>query len=206
MRPLDHGADLVIHSLTKYYNGHGDAMGGAVIGARDLIEEVRTGAMWHVGGAISPFNAWLIMRGSTTLPLRLQRQCENAQAVAVFLAADPRVAYVTYPGLPGHDQHGAAVAQLTGGFGGVVSFALPGTHEDRLRFANDLRVITSAVSLGHDETLIAYEKYPEGPAAAFAPPFREHGLIRLAIGLEAKEDLIADLDAALATARPDSWT
>jgi cystathionine beta-lyase/cystathionine gamma-synthase len=200
VRPLDHGADLVIHSLTKYYNGHGDAMGGVVIGARDLVEETRTGAMWHVGGAISPFNAWLIMRGSTTLPLRLQRQCENAQALAEFLVADPRVAHVAYPGLAHHDQHDAAVAQLTGGFGGVVAFALPGSHEDRLRFVNDLRVITSAVSLGHDETLVSYEEYPEGLAAACAAPFRGHGLIRLAVGLEAADDLIADLDAALTTA------
>jgi cystathionine beta-lyase/cystathionine gamma-synthase len=200
MRPLDHGADLVIHSLTKYYNGHGDAMGGVIIGDRELVEETRTGAMWHAGGAISPFNAWLIMRGSTTLPLRLQRQCENAQAVAEFLEADPRVVHVSYPGLPSHGQHDAAVAQLTGGFGGVVSFAVGGTHADRLRFVNDLRVITSAVSLGHDETLVAYEEYPEGPAKAFAQPFRDHGLVRLAIGLEAVEDLIADLDASLTTA------
>jgi cystathionine beta-lyase/cystathionine gamma-synthase len=200
MRPLDHGADLVMHSLTKYYNGHGDAMGGVVIGNRDLVERTRTGAMWHAGGAISPFNAWLIMRGSTTLPLRLERQCRTAQTIAEFLAADPRVAYVSYPGLPQHDQHPTAAAQLTGGFGGVVSFALGGQHEDRLRFVNDLRVITSAVSLGHDETLVAYEEYPEGPAAAFARPFREHGLIRLAIGLEAQGDLIADLGASLTTA------
>jgi canavanine-gamma-lyase len=200
MRPLDHGADLVIHSLTKYYNGHGDAMGGVVIGDRTLVDQVRTGAMWHAGGAISPFNAWLIMRGSTTLPLRLARQCQNAQAVAEFLEADPRVVHVSYPGLPGHDQHGAAAAQLSGGFGGVVSFAIGGAHEDRLRFVNDLRLITSAVSLGHDETLVAYEEYPDGPAAAFAQPFREHGLVRLAIGLEAAPDLIADLDASLTTA------
>ena len=200
MRPLDHGADLVIHSLTKYYNGHGDAMGGVVIGNRDLVEQTRTGAMWHAGGAISPFNAWLIMRGSTTLPLRLERQCQNALAVAEFLHADPRVVHVAYPGLPGHDQHQAAIEQLTNGFGGVVSFAIGGTHHDRLRFVNDLRVITSAVSLGHDETLIAYEEYPEGPANAFAQPFRDHGLIRLAIGLEAKEDLIADLETSLTTA------
>lgn len=200
MRPLDHGADLVVHSLTKYYNGHGDAMGGAVIGARDLVEQTRTGALWHAGGAISPFNAWLIMRGSTTLPLRLARQCESALAVAQFLEADPRVVHVAYPGLPGHPQHEAARAQLYGGFGGVVSFALAGSHEDRLRFVDDLRVVTSAVSLGHDETLVAYEEYPEGPAAAFAEPFREHGLVRLAVGLEAQEDLVADLDAALTTA------
>ncbi|MGJ9421923.1 trans-sulfuration enzyme family protein [Aeromicrobium sp. CF3.5] len=200
MRPLDHGADVVVHSLTKYYNGHGDAMGGVVIGRRDFVEDVRTGAMWHAGGAISPFNAWLIMRGSTTLPLRLQRQCESAQAVAEFLEADRRVVHVSYPGLLGHDEHDLARTQLATGFGGVVSCALGGTHEDRLRFVNDLRVITSAVSLGHDETLVAYEQYPDGRAAAFAQPFRECGLIRLAIGLEASEDLVADLDASLTTA------
>jgi cystathionine beta-lyase/cystathionine gamma-synthase len=154
----------------------------------------------HAGGAISPFNAWLIMRGSTTLPLRLQRQCETAQAVAEFLEKDPRVVHVAYPGLPSHDQHHSAAEQLSGGFGGVMSFAIGGTHADRLRFVNDLRVITSAVSLGHDETLVAYEEYPAGPAKAFAQPFRDHGLVRLAIGLEAVEDLIADLDASLTTA------
>ncbi|KRF15544.1 cystathionine gamma-lyase [Nocardioides sp. Soil797] len=200
MRPLDLGADLVMHSLTKYYNGHGDAMGGVVIGGGTLVDEVRTGALWHAGGAISPFNAWLIMRGSTTLPLRLRRHCENALAIAEFLAADPRVVHVAYPGLAGHGQRESATAQLREGFGGVVSFALGGTHEDRLRFVNDLRVITSAVSLGHDETLVAYEEYPDGPASAFAAPFREHGLVRLAVGLESPEDLVADLDAALTTA------
>lgn len=200
LRPLELGAGLVIHSLTKYCNGHGDAMGGAVIGAAALIDRIRSDALISVGGAISPFNAWLIMRGSTTLPLRLRRQCENAQAIAEFLTADPRVAHVSYPGLPDHPQHSVAAAQLTGGFGAVVSFAVAGAHADRVRFVNDLRVITSAVSLGHDETLIAYEQYPDGPAAAFDAPFREHGLIRLAIGLEATDDLIADLDAALTSA------
>ena len=206
MRPLENGADLVMHSLTKYYNGHGDAMGGVVIGARELVEQTRTGAMWHAGGAISPFNAWLIMRGSTTLPLRLQRQCENAQAVAEFLEQDPRVVHVAYPGLPTHNQHDVAAAQLSGGSGGVVSFAIGGSHADRLTFVNDLRVITSAVSLGHDETLVAYEEYPEGAAQAFAQPFRDHGLVRLAIGLEAADDLIADLDASLTTAYGPSAT
>jgi methionine-gamma-lyase len=200
LRPLDLGADLVMHSLTKYYNGHGDAMGGAVIGSTELVDAIRTGAMWHAGGAISPFNAWLIMRGSTTLPLRLQRQCESAHVVAELLASDPRVAHVSYPGLPGHAQHEVAAAQLRGGFGGVVSFALAGTHEDRVRFVDDLRVITSAVSLGHDETLIAYERYPEGTAAAFGPAFQQHGLIRLAVGLESAQDLCGDLESALTTA------
>ena len=197
--PLDHDADLVIHSLTKYVNGHGDAMGGAVIGSKDLIDEIKLGALHHAGGAIAPFNAWLIMRGSVTLPLRLQRHCENAVAVATFLAQDPRVSHVAYPGLPADPHHAVAAAQLSGGYGGVVSFAIAGSHEDRLRFVNDLRVITSAVSLGHDETLVAYEQYPPDRSAGFAPVFREHGLIRLAIGLEAPDDLIADLDAALTT-------
>jgi cystathionine beta-lyase/cystathionine gamma-synthase len=168
-----------------------------VIGATDLVEEIRTGALHHVGGAISPFNAWLIMRGSITLPLRLGRQCQNAQQVAEFLATDPRITHVAYPGLPGDPQHQRAAAQLNGGFGAVVSFAIAGTHHDRVRFVNDLQVITSAVSLGHDETLIAYENYPEGRAAAFDAPFRDHGLIRLAVGLESAHDLSADLDAAL---------
>lgn len=199
-RPLELGADVVVHSLTKYYNGHGDAMGGAVLGTRAVVDQVKLGALHHVGGAISPFNAWLVMRGSVTLPLRLQRHCDNAMAVARFLAADPRVAHVVYPGLAHHSQHPAARGQLRGGFGGVVSFAIAGTHADRLRFVDDLRVITSAVSLGHDETLVAYEEYPPDRAAGFAPVFREHGLIRLAVGLEAHGDLIADLDAALTTA------
>lgn len=200
LRPLDLGADLVLHSLTKYVNGHGDAMGGAAIGARELVDRIKLDALHHVGGALAPFNAWLIMRGSVTLPLRLRRQCDTAAAIAAFLADDPRVAHVAYPGLPGDPGYAVATAQFGGQYGGVVSFALPGRHEDRVRFVNDLRLVTSAVSLGHDETLVAYETYPEERAAAFAPPFRDHGLIRLAVGLESPQDLVADLDAALTTA------
>lgn len=199
MRPLEHGADLVFHSLTKYINGHGDAMGGAVIGGRNLVDDIKFDALHLVGGAIAPFNAWLIMRGSLTLPLRLQRHCENAQAVAEFLAADPRVVHVAYPGLEQDPHHASASAQLAGGHGGIVSFAIAGNHADRIRFVEDLRLITSAVSLGHDETLIAYETYPPERAAGFSGPFRDHGLIRLAVGLESSQDLIADLDAALTT-------
>jgi cystathionine beta-lyase/cystathionine gamma-synthase len=199
IRPLELGADLVIHSLTKYFNGHGDAMGGAVIGARGLIDEIKSGPMHHLGGAISPFNAWLIMRGSVTLPLRLRRHCESAQEVAAFLAGDSRIAHVAYPSLTSNSRDERAAAQFTNGYGGVLSFAIAGTHDDRVRFINDLGLITSAVSLGHDETLIAYERYGEARAAAFAEPFGEHGLIRMAVGLESADDLIADLDAALTT-------
>ncbi len=199
LRPLELGADVVVHSLTKYVNGHGDAMGGAVVADKAFVDELKLGALHHVGGAISPFNAWLVMRGSVTLPLRLERHCRTALAVAEFLDADPRVAHVAYPGLTSHPQHALAAQQLSGGYGGVVSFAIAGSHEDRLRFVEDLRLITSAVSLGHDETLVAYEQYPPERGERFAEPFRENGLIRLAIGLEAATDVIADLDAALTT-------
>lgn len=200
LRPLEHGADIVVHSLTKYINGHGDAMGGAVIGSKAIIDPIKFGALHHIGGAISPFNAWLIMRGSTTLPMRLQRHCDSALAIARFLDADHRVAHVSYPGLESHPGHQLASRQLHDGFGGLVSFAIAGSHEDRLRFIEDLQLITSAVSLGHDETLIDYERYPDERSAGFPAPFREHGLIRLAVGLEDSGDLIADLDAAMTTA------
>lgn len=199
LRALDLGADLVVHSLTKYFNGHGDAMGGAVVGARGIIDEIKLGAMHHVGGVIAPLNAWLIMRGSVTLPLRLHKHCESAAGVAAFLAGDSRVGYVAYPGLPGDPGHALATTQFNGLYGGIVSFALEGRHEDRLRFVNDLRLITSAVSLGHDETLIAYKTYPAERARTFAQPFADYGLVRLAVGLEEADDLIGDLDAALTT-------
>ena len=135
-----------------------------------------------------------------TLPLRLDRQCATAATGADFLARDARVAHVAYPGLPEHPGHALAAAQFGGWYGGVISFALAGAHADRLRFVDDLRLITSAVPLGHDETLIVYETYPGRSAEASAQPFRDHGLIHLAVGLEAPEDLVADLDAALTTA------
>jgi methionine-gamma-lyase len=198
-RPLADGADLVIHSLTKYINGHGDAMGGVVIGGADLVGRVRSDALVDVGGVISPFNAWLIMRGSVTLPLRLARHQESAAKVAAFLASDPRVAYVAYPGLPDHPQHDLARRQFGDrGFGGMLAFAVDGDSARQNTFVAGLRLITSAVSLGHDESLIVHvgpggrggdEHYPES--------FRRYGHLRLSVGLEDPEDLIADLAAAL---------
>ncbi|WP_243227597.1 aminotransferase class I/II-fold pyridoxal phosphate-dependent enzyme [Microbacterium sp. CIAB417] len=124
-RPLADGADLVVYSLTKYINGHGDAMGGAVIGRRELIQQIKADAMVDVGGVISPFNAWLVTRGSVTRPLRMTRHLESAQIVAEFLDADPRVVFVAYPGLPSHPQHELATRQFGGrGYGAVLAFAL----------------------------------------------------------------------------------
>lgn len=195
--PLASGADLVIHSLTKYINGHGDAMGGAVIGSAELVGRIKSEAMVDVGGAISPFNAWLITRGSVTLPLRLRQHIASAQRVAEFLAADPRVAYVYYPGLDSHPQAELARRVLANGTGAMLAFAVDGDPDAQNRFVANLRLITSAVSLGHDESLIVHVG-TEGPRVAYYPEeFRRLGHLRLSIGLEDPEDLVADLGAAL---------
>lgn len=196
-RPIEHGADLVVHSLTKYINGHGDAIAGAVIGSADLIRRIKLDAMVDVGGVISPFNAWLVMRGSVTLPLRIRQHCESAQAIAEFLEADPRVAYVAYPGLASHPQHDLAVRQLQGGFGGMMAFAVDGDKDIQNRFVANLRVITSAVSLGHDESLIVHVDNSGPRVAAYPETFRSYGHLRFSVGLEDTDDLIADLGAAL---------
>lgn len=196
-RPLEHGADLVVHSLTKYINGHGDAMGGAVIGSAELIRQIKLDAMVDVGGVISPFNAWLIMRGSVTLPLRIRQHCASALAIAEFLDADPRVAYVAYPGLPSHPQHESAVRQLPHGFGGMMAFAVNGDKDTQNRFVSHLRVITSAVSLGHDESLIVHVDSSGPRVAAYPAEFRKFGHLRFSVGLEDVDDLIGDLSAAL---------
>ena len=196
-RPIEHGADLVVHSLTKYINGHGDAVGGAVIGRADLIRQMKLDAMVDVGGVISPFNAWLIMRGSVTLPLRIRQHAESALAIARFLEADPRVAYVAYPGLESHPQHAVAARQLANGFGGMMAFAVDGDKDAQNRFVSNLRVITSAVSLGHDESLIVHVDNSGPRVAAYPAGFRELGHLRFSVGLEEVDDLIADLAAAL---------
>lgn len=200
-RPLEHGADLVVHSLTKYINGHGDAMGGAVIGRHDLIQQIKSDAMVDVGGVISPFNAWLIMRGSVTLPLRLAQHQASAQRVAEFLAGDPRIAFVSYPGLAEHPQHDIADRQFAGrGFGGMMAFAVRGDAATQDRFVANLRVVTSAVSLGHDESLIVHVAGgPDArPRVAFYPEeFRTWGHLRFSVGLEDADDIVADLGAAL---------
>ena len=196
-RPLEHGADLVVHSLTKYINGHGDAIGGAVIGSAELIRQIKLDAMVDVGGVISPFNAWLIMRGSVTLALRIRQHCASALAIAEFLAADPRIAYVAYPGLASHPQHDLAVRQLPHGFGGMMAFAVNGDKATQNRFVAKLRVITSAVSLGHDESLIVHVDNSGPRVSAYPEEFRRFGHLRFSVGLEDVDDLIGDLSAAL---------
>lgn len=192
--PLALGADLVVHSLTKYINGHGDAMGGAVIGRKELIDEIKREAMVNIGGAISPFNAWLIMRGVVTLPLRMKQHSQTALAVAEFLESCPAVTFVAYPGLESHPQHGIAEKQMSM-YSGVLSFGIKGDVALNNKFVNSLELIISAVSIGHDESLIVYTG-PDDERIDFYPePFR-NGYLRFSVGLESPDDLISDLKQA----------
>jgi len=198
-RGLEHGADFVAHALTKFINGHGDAMGGTVIGRAALIRQLKNDALVDVGGSISPFNAWLIMRGSITLPLRLARHLSTAKAVAAFLEQDPRVAFVAFPGLASHPQHDLASRQFGGlGYGAVMAFAVNGGPDLQNRFVANLRLITSAVSLGHDESLIVHVgRDARRGSKCYPEAFQRFGHLRLSVGLEDPVDLIADIKAAL---------
>ncbi|MGD2177047.1 MAG: PLP-dependent aspartate aminotransferase family protein [Anaerolineae bacterium] len=204
-RPLDIGADYVVHSLTKYLNGQGDAVGGIVLGPRDGIRRIRRDMLVHLGGAMSPFNAWLIMRGLATLPLRMERHCQNALQVARFLADDPRVKHVVYPGLESHPHHEMARRQMTA-FGGMLTFQLKGGLGAAVTLAERIRLFKYATSLGHAHSLLFYyptDIYVEEVSylsTAQKRRIREwmgDGIVRASIGLENAGDLIADLDRAL---------
>ena len=146
-------------SLSKYINGHGDAVAGAVLGSRALIERVREFAVTRLGGCISPFNAWQIMRGSATLPLRLERHSDNALAVAEFLESHPKVAWVRFPGLPSHPQHEVARAQMKY-YSGMLNFDIVGDPGQRIEVIRRLKFFSHATCLGHDESL-ARAPWPE---------------------------------------------
>lgn len=192
--PLSFGADLVVHSLTKYINGHGDAMGGAVIGKKELIDKIKAEAMVNVGGAISPFNAWLIMRGVVTLPLRMRQHSESALKVAKFLESYPAVKFVSYPGLLSHPQHEIAKKQMSM-YSGVLSFGLKADAQTHNKFVNSLKLVISAVSLGHDESLIVYIGSDDERNHFYPEEFKE-GHLRFSVGLEDADDIINDLKQA----------
>ena len=190
--PLRFGCDLVLHSTTKYLNGHSDALGGVVI-ARVLSEFTgRLRAVQTFGGGVpAPFDCWLISRGLATLSLRVDRQCDNAQKIAEFLEAQPGITVVHYPGLPSHPQHDLAKKQMRRG-GGLLSFEVAGGKEAAFEFISRLSQIRRATSLGGVETLIEHRASMEGPGT-LTPP----SLIRLAAGIEQVDEVIADLRTAL---------
>ena len=195
-RPIELGADFAVESLTKYVNGHGDAMGGAIVGKKEYLDQIRAVSQVNLGGAISPFNAWLIMRGSVTLPLRMRQHNENAMQVARWLEAQPCVSFVAYPGLERHKGHAVAKKQMAPGFGGVLSFGLKADHDTHNRFVSHLKVITSAVSLGHDESLIVFLGENDERQYLYPPEFH-NGFFRFSVGIEDAADIIADLKQAL---------
>ncbi len=195
-RPIELGADFTIESLTKYINGHGDSMGGAIIGKTEYLDQIRAQSQINLGGTISPFNAWLIMRGSVTLPLRMRQHNENAMTVAHWLEKQPCVSFVAYPGLESHKGHEVAKKQMSPGFGGVMSFGLKADHDTHNKFVSHLKVITSAVSLGHDESLIVF--LGENDERQYLYPEEFHnGFFRFSVGIEDAEDIIDDLRQAL---------
>lgn len=196
-RPLDLGADFVVEALTKFINGHGDAQGGAII-SNDLetMDRIRYEAQVNVGSVISPFNAWQIFRGSVTFPLRMQRINSSAQKVAEWLLQRDNVTFVSYPGLlcdPGHE---TAAKQMKNGYGGVISFGINGDDKTAERFCSKLKVVTYAVSLGHDESLIFPQPSYDERIDLYPERFRK-GFLRFSVGLEDPEDIIGDLDQAL---------
>lgn len=195
-RPIELGADFVVESLTKYINGHGDAMGGAIIGKKEYLDIIRAQAQVNLGGTISPFNAWLIMRGAVTLPLRMQRHNDNALKIARWLEKQPGVSFVAYPGLESNKGYEIAEKQMINGFGGVLSFGLKADHDAHNRFVQNLNIITSAVSLGHDESLIVF--LGENDERQYLYPEEFHnGFFRFSVGIEDADDLIEDLRQAL---------
>jgi cystathionine gamma-synthase len=194
-RPIELGADIVMHSATKYLNGHSDVVAGALVAARqdafwERIVMIRAGN----GAILAPLEAWLLLRGMRTLSLRVERACRSAAQVAAHFADHPRVSRVLYPGLPSHPGHAIAARQMSGGFGGMLSIRVAGGEAAAIATAARVQLWKRATSLGGVESLIEHRASIEG-AGTPAPP----DLLRLSVGIEDPGDLIDDLDQALAS-------
>jgi O-succinylhomoserine sulfhydrylase len=198
-RPLRLGADVVVYSATKHIDGQGRSLGGAVLGSRQFVTDYLAPFLRHTGPAISPFNAWLLVKGLETLPLRVQQHCRNAAEVAAFLEKQPKVVRTLYPGLESHPQHQLARRQMTG-TGNLVSFTTAGGKAGAFRFQNALRIVKISNNLGDAKSLITH------PATTthqkLTPEEKltlgiDEALVRLSVGLEDASDLIEDLDRAL---------
>lgn len=191
-RPLALGADIVMHSTTKYFGGHSDVLGGALVFARNDALARRVAHRLHVtGGVMAPFSAWLTLRGCRSLGARMAMHCANARRLAEFLAAHPAVARVNWPGLPSHPGHAVAARQMRD-FGAMLSIQLHGGREAALAVAGRLRVFTNATSLGGCESLVEHRASVEGPN-----PRTPQDLLRISVGLEDAGDLVADFAQAL---------
>jgi cystathionine gamma-synthase/methionine-gamma-lyase len=204
-QPLKLGADVVIHSATKYLNGHGDALGGAIMGRRAFINSVREDGIIHLGACISPFNAWLIMRGLVTLPLRMRKHSETGMRVAQYLEARGNVDFVWYPGLDSHPQHNVAKKQMSA-YSGMIVFRLNLELFKNFELISHLKLIKHAVSLGHDQSLIYYLPtlfffddmvvLDEQQQKKYADLMGD-GVYRLSVGIEDADDIIEDLEQAI---------
>ncbi len=197
--PLRLGADVVVHSATKYLNGHGDVIAGFVVGSTEFISRVKMfGLKDMTGSTLGPFEAWLILRGLKTLELRVARHTESAKKIAQYLYENDKVELVNYPGLPSHPGHDIAARQMRD-FGGMISFEVKGGKEAGMKFCNSLKLCTIAVSLGDAETLIEHPASMThstyGPDELKAAGISA-GLIRLSVGLENADDIIADFEQA----------
>ena len=191
-QPLALGADVVMHSTTKYFGGHSDVLGGALVFARADDFHTRVAHRRHITGAVlAPFSAWLTLRGCRSLPARMAWHCANARKVAEFLATHPAIERVNYPGLASHNGHAIAARQMSD-FGAMLSIELRGGREATLAMAGKLRLFTNATSLGGCESLVEHRASVEGP-----DPVSPQNLLRVSVGLEHAADLIADLDQAL---------
>lgn len=198
-RPLELGADVVVHSATKYLNGHGDVIAGFIVAKKEQIQFMRKNIMGDLGQNLNAWDAFLILRGLKTLGLRVRQHCQNAQVVAEYLEKHPAIAHVYYPGLESHPQHELAKRQMAG-MGGIVSFEVKGGYDAAKSFINALRLAMISFSLGDPETLV---QHPASMTHASIPVEDRlkfnitDGLIRLSTGLEDATDIIADLEQAL---------
>jgi methionine-gamma-lyase len=198
-QPAKFGIDIVIHSATKYLNGHGDVVAGIICGTKEMIGEIKMTALKDIGATMSPHDAWLILRGIKTLPIRMERHCNNAQRVAEFLEQHPKIDKVYYPGLASHDGYKFIGSQMKAA-GGVIAFEIKGDIKDGENFINKTELFSLAVSLGDAESLIQH------PASMTHSPYSQEerlaagisdSLIRVSVGLENVEDIIADLEQSL---------
>jgi cystathionine gamma-synthase len=193
-RPIEHGADIVMHSATKYLNGHSDVLAGALIAARDdALWQRIVRLRWANGAILGGFEAWLLLRGLRTLVLRVRQASRSAQTIAEHCLGHPQVAQVLYPGLGNDPGHAVAKRQMTDGFGGMLSIRVQGGREAALAVAGRLQLFARATSLGGVESLVEHRASIEGPDSPVPPD-----LLRLSVGIEEVSDLIADLDQALA--------